>query len=52
MAASLAMAPERASGVVHGADAKLARVVREIGWSQNITITILEKCKSEQEREF
>jgi predicted nuclease of restriction endonuclease-like (RecB) superfamily len=35
---------------VHGADAKLAQLVREIGWSHNITI--LEKRKSEQEREF
>ena len=35
---------------VYGADAKLAQLVREIGWSHNISI--LEKCKSEQEREF
>ena|SRR5260370_42416603 len=35
---------------VYGTDAKLAQLVREIGWSHNITI--LEKCKSEQEREF
>src|SRR5260370_5344890 len=35
---------------VYGADAKLAQLVREIGWSHNITI--LEKCKSEQERGF
>jgi hypothetical protein len=35
---------------VYGADAKLAQLVREISWSRNITI--LEKCKSEQEREF
>jgi predicted nuclease of restriction endonuclease-like (RecB) superfamily len=35
---------------VYGPDAKLAQLVREIGWSHNITI--LEKCKSEQEREF
>ena len=31
-------------------DEKLAQLVREIGWSHNISI--LEKCKSEQEREF
>jgi predicted nuclease of restriction endonuclease-like (RecB) superfamily len=31
-------------------DEKLAQLVREIGWSHNIAI--LEKCKSEQEREF
>ncbi len=35
---------------VYGADAKLAQLVREIGWSHNISI--LEKCKSQQEREF
>jgi predicted nuclease of restriction endonuclease-like (RecB) superfamily len=35
---------------VYGADAKLTQLVREIGWSHNITI--LEKCKTEQEREF
>ena len=35
---------------VYGTDAKLAQLVREIGWSHNITI--LEKCKSEPEREF
>jgi predicted nuclease of restriction endonuclease-like (RecB) superfamily len=29
---------------------KLAQIVREIGWSHNITI--LEKCKVEEEREF
>src|SRR5260370_41503191 len=34
---------------VYGTDAKLAQLVREIGWSHNITI--LEKCKSGQERE-
>jgi predicted nuclease of restriction endonuclease-like (RecB) superfamily len=35
---------------VYGADAKLAQLVREIGWSHNVII--LEKCESEQEREF
>jgi hypothetical protein len=35
---------------VYGSDAKLAQLVREIGWSHNITI--LEKCKSGSEREF
>ena len=34
----------------YGGDEKLAQLVREIGWSHNISI--LEKCKSEQEREF
>jgi predicted nuclease of restriction endonuclease-like (RecB) superfamily len=34
----------------YGRDEKLAQLVREIGWSHNIAI--LEKCKSEQEREF
>jgi predicted nuclease of restriction endonuclease-like (RecB) superfamily len=34
----------------YGQDAKLAQLVREIGWSHNIAI--LEKCKAEQEREF
>jgi len=34
----------------YGRDEKLAQLVREIGWSHNISI--LEKCKSEQEREF
>jgi predicted nuclease of restriction endonuclease-like (RecB) superfamily len=34
----------------YGEDAKLAQLVREIGWSHNIVI--LEKCKSGQEREF
>ena len=34
----------------YGGDEKLAQLVREIGWSHNITI--LEKCKSDQEREF
>lgn len=29
---------------------KLAQLVREIGWSHNITI--LEKCKNEEDREF
>jgi predicted nuclease of restriction endonuclease-like (RecB) superfamily len=35
---------------VYGADAKLAPLVREIGRSHNLTI--FERCKSEQEREF
>jgi predicted nuclease of restriction endonuclease-like (RecB) superfamily len=35
---------------VYGQNEKLAQLVREIGWSHNIAI--LEKCKSEQEREF
>jgi predicted nuclease of restriction endonuclease-like (RecB) superfamily len=35
---------------VYGKDEKLARLVREIGWSHNIAI--LEKCQTEQEREF
>ena len=34
----------------YGRDEKLAQLVREIGWSHNISI--LEKCKSELEREF
>jgi predicted nuclease of restriction endonuclease-like (RecB) superfamily len=34
----------------YGGDEQLAQLVREIGWSHNISI--LEKCKSEQEREF
>lgn len=34
----------------YSGDEKLAQLVREIGWSHNISI--LEKCKSEQEREF
>lgn len=34
----------------YGEDAKLAQLVREIGWSHNISI--LEKCKDAQEREF
>jgi predicted nuclease of restriction endonuclease-like (RecB) superfamily len=34
----------------YGQDQKLAQLVREIGWSHNITI--LEKCKDVQEREF
>ena len=34
----------------YGTDAKLARLVREIGWSHNITI--FERCKSDDEREF
>lgn len=34
----------------YGEDAKLAQLVREIGWSHNISI--LEKCKGKQEREF
>ena len=34
----------------YSGDEKLAQLVREIGWSHNITI--LEKCKSDQEREF
>jgi predicted nuclease of restriction endonuclease-like (RecB) superfamily len=34
----------------YGADEKLAQLAREIGWSHNISI--LEKCKSEQECEF
>jgi predicted nuclease of restriction endonuclease-like (RecB) superfamily len=34
----------------YGTNEKLAQLVREIGWSHNISI--LEKCKSEQEREF
>jgi predicted nuclease of restriction endonuclease-like (RecB) superfamily len=34
----------------YGQNEKLAQLVREIGWSHNITI--LEKCKHEDEREF
>lgn len=34
----------------YGKDEKLAQLVREIGWSHNITI--LEKCKDPLEREF
>jgi len=34
----------------YGGDAKLAQLVRGIGWSHNISI--LEKCKDAQEREF
>jgi len=34
----------------YGQDEKLARLVREIGWSHNVTI--LEKCKDPLEREF
>lgn len=33
---------------MYGTDEKLAQLVREIGWSHNITI--LEKCKTEHER--
>ena len=33
-----------------GDSEKLAQLVREIGWSHNITI--LERCKSDEEREF
>ncbi|HEY4046494.1 MAG TPA: DUF1016 N-terminal domain-containing protein [Acidobacteriaceae bacterium] len=35
---------------VYGANEKLAQLVREIGWSHNITI--LERCRDDQEREF
>jgi len=34
----------------YGQDEKLARLVREIGWSHNVTI--LEKCKDPLQREF
>lgn len=34
----------------YGASEKLAPLVREIGWSHNITI--IERCKSDEEREF
>jgi predicted nuclease of restriction endonuclease-like (RecB) superfamily len=34
----------------YGGDEKLAQLVREIGWSHNIST--LEKCKSERECEF
>ena len=34
----------------YGANEKLAQLVREIGWSHNITI--LERCRDDQEREF
>jgi predicted nuclease of restriction endonuclease-like (RecB) superfamily len=34
----------------YGKDEKLAQLVREIGWSHNISI--LQKCKDAQEREF
>ena len=40
----------RSTYEAYGGDEKLAQLVREIGWSHNISI--LEKCKSEQEREF
>ena len=34
----------------YGTNEKLAQLVREIGWSHNITI--LERCRDDQEREF
>ena len=34
----------------YGKDEKLAQLMREIGWSRNIAI--LEKCQTDQEREF